>query len=118
MIYGFHIKGNVYIYIYIYIYIYVYMKMFESMVTLCYEDKVKGKSTKVLYPCMVHGKGIGFFFYRGKGRVIHISMHVKSTKMLPTHNVIYSIVQWYLKERHDLSKVPFRASDDRNTIFS
>ena len=38
---------------------------------------------------------------------MHISMHVKSTKRLPTHNVIYSIVQWYLKERHDLSKVPF-----------
>ena len=33
---------NKYIYIYIYIYIYVYMKMFviESMVTLCYKDKV------------------------------------------------------------------------------
>ena len=42
------------------IYIYIYMKMFESMVTLCYKDKVKGKSTKVLYACMVHGKGIGF----------------------------------------------------------
>ena len=61
------------------IYIYVYMKMFESMVTLCYKDKVKGKSTKVLYACMVHGKGLGFF-YRGKGRVIHIAMHVKRTK--------------------------------------
>ena len=43
------------------IYIYVYMKRFESMVTLCYKDKVKGKSTKVLYACMVHGKGLGFF---------------------------------------------------------
>ena len=32
----------------IYIYIYVYMKMFESMVTLCYKDKVKRKSAKVL----------------------------------------------------------------------
>ena len=44
----------------IYIYIYVYMKMFmtESMVTLCYKDKVKEKSTKVFYACMVHGKGI------------------------------------------------------------
>ena len=52
MIYGFHIKGNVYehiIYIYIYIYIYVYMKMFESMVTLCYKDKVKGKSILYIY---------------------------------------------------------------------
>ena len=50
------------------------------------------------------------FFYRGKGRVMHIAMHMKSTKMLPTHDVIYSIVQWYLKERHDLSEVPFRPS--------
>ena len=41
---------------------------------------------------------------------MHIAMHVKSTKMLPMHNVIYSIVQWYLKERHDLSEVPFGAS--------
>ena len=46
----------------IYIYIYVYMKIFESMVTLYYKEKVKGKSTKVLYACIVHGKGIGFFF--------------------------------------------------------
>ena len=38
---------------------------------------------------------------------MHIVMHVKSMKMLPTHDVIYSKVQWYLKERHDLSKVPF-----------
>ena len=82
------------------------MKMFESMVTLCYKDKVKGKSTKVLYACMVHGKGLGFL-YRGKGRVKLIAMNVKSTKRLPTHNVIYSIVQWYLKERHDLSEVHF-----------
>ena len=41
--------------------------------------KFKGKSTKILYACMVHGKGLGFF-YRGKGRVMHIAMHVKSTK--------------------------------------
>ena len=40
------------------------------------------------------------FFYRGKGGVMHIAMHVKCTKRLPF------IVQWYLKERHDLSKVP------------
>ena len=40
----------------------------------------------------------------------HIAMHVKSTKRLATHNVIYSIVQWYLKERHDLSEVPFGPS--------
>ena len=30
--------------------------------------------------------------------MMHIAMHVKSTKILPTHNVIYFIVQWYLKE--------------------
>ena len=41
---------------------------------------------------------------------MHISMHMKSTKRLPTHNVIYSIVQWYLKERHDLSEVSFGPS--------
>ena len=40
--------------------------------------------------------------------MMHITMHVKSTKSLPTHNVIYSIVQWYIKERHDLLEVPFR----------
>ena len=39
--------------------------------------------------------------------MMHIAIHVTSTKMLPTHNVIYSIVQWYLKEMHDLSEVPF-----------
>ena len=39
--------------------------------------------------------------------MMHIAKHVKSTKRLPTHNVIYSIVKWYLKERHDLSEVPF-----------
>ena len=38
----------------------------------------------------------------------HIAMHVKSMKRLPTHDVIYSIVSWYLKERHNLLKVPFR----------
>ena len=54
---------------------------------------------------MIHEKGIEFF-YRGKGRVMHIAMHVKSTKRLTTHNVIYSIVQWYLKEMHDLLEVP------------
>ena len=45
----------------IYIYRYVYMKMFESIVTLWYKDKVKEKSNKVLYACMVHEKGLGFF---------------------------------------------------------
>ena len=79
--------------------------------------KFKGKSTKVLYACMVPGKGLGFF-YRGKGRVMHIAMHVKSTKTLPMHNVIYSIVQWYLKERRDLSEVPFWAIGDRKTVSS
>ena len=39
--------------------------------------------------------------------MMHISMHVKSMKRLQTHNVIYSIVQWYLKKKHDLSEVPF-----------
>ena len=42
--------------------------------------------------------------------MMHIAMHVKSTKRLPTHNVIYSIVQRYLKEMHDLSEVPFGPS--------
>ena len=42
--------------------------------------------------------------------MMHIVLHVKSTKRLATHNVIYSIVQWYLKESHDLSEVPFRPS--------
>ena len=46
--------------------------------------------------------------------MMHISMHVKS---LPTH-VIYSIVQLYLKERHDLSEVPFWAIGDRKTVSS
>ena len=55
------------------------------------------------------GKGYDFF-YKGKGRVMPIAMHMKSMKMLSTHDVIYSIVQWYLKERHDLSKVPFGPS--------
>ena len=41
---------------------------------------------------------------------MHITMHVKSTKILPTHDVIYSIVPWYLKERHNLSEVPFGPS--------
>ena len=30
--------------------------------------------------------------------MMHIVMHVKSTKRLPTYDVIYSIVQWYLKK--------------------
>ena len=50
--------------------------------------------------------------------MMHISMHVKSTKSLPTHNVIYFIVQWYLKERHDLSEVLFWAIGDRKTDSS
>ena len=100
---------NIYIYIYIYIYVYIKMFMIESMVTLCYKDKVKGKSTKVLETCMVHGKEIRFF-YRGKGRIMHIAMHMKSMKRLPTQDVIYFIVQWYLKKMHDLLEVPFGAS--------
>ena len=51
------------------------------------------------------GKGYDFF-YRGKGRVMNIAMHMKRTKRLPTHDMISSIVQWYLKERHDLLEVP------------
>ena len=50
--------------------------------------------------------------------MMHTAMHVKSTKSLPTHNVIYSIVQWYLKERYDLSKVPFWVIGDRKTVSS
>ena len=42
--------------------------------------------------------------------MMHIAMHVKSTKRLPTHDVIYSIMSWYLKEMHDLSEVPFGPS--------
>ena len=42
--------------------------------------------------------------------MMHIAMHVKSTKRLPTHDVIYSIVQWYLKEIYNLSEVPFEPS--------
>ena len=42
--------------------------------------------------------------------MMHIAMHEKSTKRLPTHDVIYSIVQWYLKDMHDLSEVPFGPS--------
>ena len=50
--------------------------------------------------------------------MMHISMHVKSTKSLPMHNMIYSIVQWYLKERNDLSEVHFWAIGNRKTVFS
>ena len=50
--------------------------------------------------------------------MMHIAKHVESTKRLPTHNVIYFIVQWYLKERHDLSEVPFRVIGDRKTVSS
>ena len=57
-------------------------------------------------------------FFTVKGRVMHIAMHMKSTKRLPTHNVIYSIVQWYLKEMHDLSEVPFWAIGERKTVSS
>ena len=54
--------------------------------------------------------GKGYDFYRGKGRVMHIAMHVKSTKRLPMHDVMYSIVQWFLTERQDLTEVPFGPS--------
>ena len=49
---------------------------------------------------------------------MHIAMHVKSTKRLPTHDVIYSIVQWYLKERHDLLEVSYWAIGDCKTVSS
>ena len=49
---------------------------------------------------------------------MHIAMHVKSTKRLPTHNVIYSIVQWYLKQSHNLSEVPFWAIGNRKIVSS
>ena len=39
-----------------------------------------------------------------------MAMHVKSTKRLPTYNVICSIVQWYLKERHNLLRFLFGPS--------
>ena len=42
--------------------------------------------------------------------MMHIVMHGKSTKRLPMHDVIYSMVQWYLKEMHNLSKVLFGSS--------
>ena len=42
--------------------------------------------------------------------MMHIAMHMKHTKRLPMHDVIYSIVPWYLKERHDLLEVPFGPS--------
>ena len=42
--------------------------------------------------------------------MMHSAMNVKSMKRLPTHDVIYSLVPWYLKERHDLSEVPFGPS--------
>ena len=41
---------------------------------------------------------------------MHIVMHVKSTKRLPTYDVIYFIVPWYLKKMLNLSEVPFRSS--------
>ena len=51
-----------YIYIYIYIYIYMYICLYEIFLNpwLPYVIKIKfkGKSTKVFYACMVHGKGI------------------------------------------------------------
>ena len=67
----------------------------------------------------MHGtwERVRIFFIEGREEM-HIAMHVKSTKILPTHNVIYSIVQWYLKERHDLSEVPFWAIGDRKIVSS
>ena len=61
------------------------------------------------------GKGLGFFLWREGKSDAYCHAREKYEK-LPTHNVIYSIVQWYLKERHDLSKVPFWAIGDRKTV--
>ena len=86
---------------------------------LPYVTKIKLKESRLKYFTRAWYMEKGYdFFNRGKGRVMHISMHVKSTKRLPMHNVIYSIVQWYLKERHDLSEVPFWAIGDRKTVSS
>ena len=49
------------LYIYIYIYIYVYMiirKCLNPWLLYVTKIKFKGKSTKELYACMVHRKGI------------------------------------------------------------
>ena len=50
------------------LYIHVYMKMFmiESMVIIVTKIKFKGKSIKVLYACMVHGKKDMIFFIEGR----------------------------------------------------
>ena len=86
---------------------------------LPYVTKIKLKESRLKYFTRAWYMGKGWdFVYRGKGRVMHIVMHVKSTKRLPTHNVIYSIVQWYLKERHDLSEVPLWAIGDRKIVSS
>ena len=50
--------------------------------------------------------------------MMHIAMHVKSTKMLPMHDVIYFIMQCYLKEMHNLSEISFWAISDRKTVSS
>ena len=50
--------------------------------------------------------------------MMHTAIHVQSTKSLPKNNVIYYIVQWYLKEWHDLSDVPFWVIVDRKTVSS
>ena len=57
------------------IYIYVYMKLVESMVTLCYKDKLKESRLKYFTRAWYMGKSEDFF-YRGKGRVMHIAIHV------------------------------------------
>ena len=48
--------------------------------------------------------------------MMHIAMHVKSMKRLPTHNVIYSIVHWYLKEKKRFIGGSFWAIGDRKTV--
>ena len=42
--------------------------------------------------------------------MMHTVMHVKSTKRLSTHNVIYSTVQWYLKKGTIYRRFLFRPS--------
>ena len=45
----------------LYIRVYIYEKCLNPWLPYVTKIKVKGKSTNVLYACMVHGKGLGFF---------------------------------------------------------
>ena len=44
-----------------FIYTCLYEKCLNPWLSYVTKIKFKGKSTKVLYACMVHGKGLGFF---------------------------------------------------------